>query len=325
MFFYVDKCFFRFFIPALCIEMVSTNFDHFLKRNMNIKHAPSADFLLEEKRLDYVISPEMKKVWAVQIDLLQVLFEVCRKHNLRVYAEGGTLLGAIRHKGYIPWDDDIDLTMLREDYDKLMQLGHEFPHPYFLQNVYTDPHYTHRHTQLRNSDTACWAWKEKGCVKRFNQGIFIDIFPSDNMPMNPRAFSRYYKKEGLARQKFRMVSKFINALPEGLYQLLRNKTKMLSDKHRYEAYENVLRSVKHGENGHVCEISFQHNYPILSKQMYGEPQWVDFEYIKLPIPQAPHDILRLQFGENYMTPLRENSVHGNMHFDVEHSYKEHLV
>lgn len=292
---------------------------------MNIRTIPPAEFLLEEERCGYKISAEMKKVWAVQLDLLQVLFDVCKKHGLRIYAEGGTLLGAIRHKGFIPWDDDIDLTMMREDYDKLMSLGDEFTHPYFLQNVYTDPHYTHRHAQIRNSETACWSWNAKGCVKKFNQGIFIDIFPSDDMPMNPRAFSRYYKKEGLARQKYRLISKFANALPEGLYQMLRNKTKFLSDKCRYENYENVLRSVKNGDDGNVCEISFQHNYPILNKRLYGEPQWVEFEHIEMPIPQCPHDILRLQFGDNYMTPLHEDSVHGSLHFDVDHSYKEHLI
>lgn len=292
---------------------------------MNIRTIPPAEFLLEEERCGYKISAEMKKVWAVQLDLLQVLFDVCKKHGLRIYAEGGTLLGAIRHKGFIPWDDDIDLTMMREDYDKLMSLGDEFTHPYFLQNVYSDPHYTHRHAQIRNSETACWSWNAKGCVKKFNQGIFIDIFPSDDMPMNPRAFSRYYKKEGLARQKYRLISKFANALPEGLYQMLRNKTKFLSDKCRYENYENVLRSVKNGDDGNVCEISFQHNYPILNKRLYGEPQWVEFEHIEMPIPQCPHDILRLQFGDNYMTPLHEDSVHGSLHFDVDHSYKEHLI
>lgn len=292
---------------------------------MNIRFNPPADFLCEEERCGYTITADMKKVWAVQMDLLQVLFEVCNRHGLRIYAEGGTLLGAIRHKGYIPWDDDIDMTMMREDYDRLMLLGDEFPHPYFLQNVYTDPHYSHRHAQLRNSETACWPWKERGCAKQYNQGIFIDIFPSDNMPMNPRAFSRYYKREGLARQKYRCISKLTNALPESVYNILRNKTKFFSDKCRYEDYENVLRSVQQREDGNVCEISFQHNYPIVNRRLYGEPEWVEFEHIKMPIPQCPHDILRLQFGDNYMTPLHEDSVHGSLHFDVEHSYKEHLI
>lgn len=72
-----------------------------------------------ETRNNYYISVEMKKVWAVEMQLLKKLLEVCEKHHLKIWAEGGTLLGAVRHQGYIPWDDDIDMAMLRDDYDRL--------------------------------------------------------------------------------------------------------------------------------------------------------------------------------------------------------------
>lgn len=290
----------------------------------HITHIPPADFLKAETRKGYTVSEKMKVVWAVQLDMVQKLVEVCQKHNLHIYAEGGTLLGAIRHKGFIPWDDDIDMVMMRKDFDSLMQLSHEFAHPYFLQSIYSDPHYTHRHAQLRNSETACWPVEYGKCPYKYNQGIFVDIFVADNMPITARGFSRYYKKEGLARQKFRLVSKFTNSLPECIYTWLRNHTKTLSDKARYAAYENVLREVPANANGYVCEISFQHSYTIESCKDYGEPQYVDFEHIKMPIPQNPTRLLALRFGDDFMTPRQAPSDHGNLDFDTDNSYTKHL-
>lgn len=282
-------------------------------------------FLNEEVRNGYRITSDMKRAWAVQLDMVLKLIDVCQRHNLRIYADGGTLLGAVRHKGYIPWDDDIDLVMLRDDYDRLMELGSEFEHPYFLQTIYSDPHYTHRHAQIRNSQTACWPAHLKGCPYKYNQGIFIDIFPADNVPTTARSFARYYKKEGLARQKFRLTSKLVNSLPHGLYTWLRNHTTCLSDKARYAAYEEVLRSVKANPVGSVCEISFQHGSMVAPYADYGQPQWIDFEFIKLPAPQNPAHLLELQYGADFMTPRQAPSEHGTLAFDTEQPYTAHLL
>jgi len=287
---------------------------------MKLKYPVPEEFLQEETRNGFVITAEMKRVWAVQIDLLKELLRVCQAHGLKIYADGGTLLGAIRHQGYIPWDDDIDMMMLREDYDKLMQLANEFEHPYFLQNVYTDCHYGNRHAQLRNSDTACWSAREKGCTKGYNMGIFVDIFPCDNIPLSPRAINRYYKKEGAARQKFRLTAKFLDLLPEPLYQFCRNHVSFLSDKKRYEKYENVLRSVKTNPMGCICEISFRHNYPLTPIQYFGEPQMAPFEFTEIPVLQDSHKFLETFFGPDYMTPRQAPTEHGGMKFNTEESY-----
>lgn len=292
---------------------------------MKLKYPVPNSFFAEEMRCNYVVTEQMKKVWAVELDLLQELLRVCNKYDLRIWADGGTLLGAIRHHGYIPWDDDIDMIMLREDYDKLLTLGQEFRHPFFLQSVYSDPHYTHRHAQLRHSETACWPNSSKGCKKRFNQGIFIDIFPADNMPMDPRSFAKYYKKEGVARQKFRMVSKLTNALPEIVYKLLRNHTQCLSDKFYYEKYEDILRSVPFQMLGNVCEISFKHNYKLYPSRHFSKVTMVDFEHIQIPVPEFVDELLQLQFGPDYLIPKQVSTEHGGMQYDTDHPYFEHLI
>ena len=86
---------------------------------MNIKLSLPEGFLEEEVRCDYTVSKEMKKVWAVELDLLAEFQRVCKLHDIKYSVCGGTLLGAIRHKGFIPWDDDIDVMMMREEYEKL--------------------------------------------------------------------------------------------------------------------------------------------------------------------------------------------------------------
>ena len=96
--------------------------------NIHIPH----DFINDEVRCDYTVSSKIKEVWAVELDLLNQLDIVCKAHNLKYFAGAGTLLGAVRHKGFIPWDDDIDVYMLRSDYDKLIALACAFKEPYFL-------------------------------------------------------------------------------------------------------------------------------------------------------------------------------------------------
>lgn len=99
---------------------------------MDIKLVIPDDYLRDESREGYLVSGAIKKVWAVELDLIEELLRVCNKHNLKIYCCAGTILGAVRHSGYIPWDDDVDLMMYRDDYEKLCGIsGIEFAEPYF--------------------------------------------------------------------------------------------------------------------------------------------------------------------------------------------------
>lgn len=127
----------------------------------------------------------MNEFQAKQLVLLKDFIRVCEKHHLRYYLFGGTLLGAVRHGGFIPWDDDIDVAMPRPDFDQLMKLKAEFFPPFFLQNYHTDPSYTYTFAKLRDSSTTFI--EAVFAMHNFNHGIYIDIFPLDGATRRPNA------------------------------------------------------------------------------------------------------------------------------------------
>ena len=140
-------------------------------------------FFRAETLCEFYVDENMKKVWAIELDLLHEFDRVCRRHGLKYFLIFGSLLGAVRHHGFIPWDDDMDVIMPRSDYETFLTLGGEFNAPYFLQTIRTDPGFYYAHAKLRNSETA--AIDYPFLYQGFNLGCFIDILPLDNFdPQN---------------------------------------------------------------------------------------------------------------------------------------------
>ena len=99
-------------------------------------HGMNQDFLKEEVRWDHFIDQKQKKIWALELEILEFLDAICKKHGLRYYLEHGSLLGAARHQGFIPWDDDLDVGMPRPDYEKLKVIMEtEIREPFFFQDA----------------------------------------------------------------------------------------------------------------------------------------------------------------------------------------------
>lgn len=120
------------------------------------------------------------KVQKVLLELLSVIDGICRENNLRYYLFYGTLLGAIRDGGFIPWDDDADVVMPREDYEKLLSLPvSKWPDGYFLQSPYSEKYGRFAFSKLRKNNTACIDPHHRHI--KMHQGIFLDIFPLDSI------------------------------------------------------------------------------------------------------------------------------------------------
>lgn len=284
------------------------------------------DFLLEEERCGFTVSAEMKKVWAVQLDLLERFQEVCHRHGLKFFASGGTLLGAIRHKGYIPWDDDIDIMMMRDDYEKLLAIApQEFTAPYFFQTAWNDKNYSRGHAQLRNSNTTAILAEEKDHFP-FNQGVFIDIFPTDAVPDDETEREKQ-------RKSIRLWEKLLNVTvryPANQYKSLKKSllhavASLIPYRFFIEQKEKACTRYNGQGMKRVGLISFlaDDDRLIFPADAFERIETVPFENITIDIPADYDTLLSHQYGD-YMTMKQENSYHGGIIFDAERSYLDYL-
>lgn len=134
---------------------------------------------------------DLKKLQMIEFEILQELDRVCKKHKITYHLFGGTLIGAVRHKGFIPWDDDIDICMRREDYNRFIDVcRNELGRSYFLQNYKTDPNFFHSFVRIRKNGTVVMQRQYKDID--MHHGVFIDVFPFDNIPDSTKAKNVQY-------------------------------------------------------------------------------------------------------------------------------------
>ena len=285
-------------------------------------------FIEPETRRGYYISPEMKKIWAVEIELLNKLLDVCKKNNLRIFAEGGTLLGTVREHGYIPWDDDIDMAMPRVDFDKLQAIAKDnFKAPYFWQSGYTDL-FPNGMGKLRKDNTA--AIERASVFKNQHQGIFIDIFPLDVVPDDKEELNNFVNEVLKSKKEMNLICEHHYSLTDWKYNYKIFKKVRNAKQKGFQAcfkdYDNLVKKYKDKAFTNVSLIAWYHHDRYLRKrQWYNGTIYMPFEDILMPVPKGYHDILTKQFGDNYMTPVQAPSMHdGFIRLSTDHSYKDLL-
>ena len=286
-----------------------------------------------EYRDGFYVTPQAKRLWNVQLQMLQRLLEVCEKHNLKVFLSGGTLLGAVRHKGYIPWDDDIDVDMPREDYDKLVALAPaEFKDPYFFQCAYTEDGYYRGHAQIRYKGTAQVLPHE--VYSDFNQGIFLDIFVLDHVPDTPKQWHKVVRQTKyiqtflwFRKNKYMFFLKPMKWVKSYLRVLFMGISWSTPDRELFQRYEDILRNPAYRDCkriGCLCLAPSRKNESwFFDRHCFDESVYLDFEYMKFPAPAGYHAVLTTLYGD-YMTPVQCPSMHGDTLSSADEDYTKVL-
>lgn len=288
------------------------------------------DFLQPEDRDGFHVGADLKKLWKVELDLLEEFIRICDKYGFKYCLDGGSLLGAVRHKGFIPWDDDIDVSLPREEFKKFLEVApSELKAPLHLQYTTTEPRHYKAFAVIRNSSTTAidLYWVERGLV--FDMGVGIDIFPIDYVPDDESKFKRMISTAShvlagysliFAKRKKTLKTWIKSIVFSILYHLLGNGFWV-------NLRDSAFASATAEESGRCGNIAYNLNNKraIWPKTIYAERLKVPFEYLEVWIPKGYETYLSSVYGKDWRTPIRGRGDHDSLVVDLQRSYKDVLV
>lgn len=240
----------------------------------------------------------------IHMQILHLFDRICKEESLRYFLAYGTLLGAVREQGFIEWDDDIDIWMPREDYEKFGEVfGRYSSKQYFLQNSKTDiKSVSPEMTRICVNGTYKW---QEGCEKeKFHTGIFFDIYPLDygfgtEQDKTDLALCTHYHK-----MLTRTVSTKRKHTVRGTIYYFTNR--LISRKRYIKKMISLMNS--HRECKSDILLSFPASYAGESRSyfhssFFEETIRIPFEDMEAPVPKRYDELLRYMYGDDYMTPL----------------------
>lgn len=288
------------------------------------------EYFRPEVRDGFYVNGMVKRVWAEQLKVLKVFDKVCRDNNLLWCAHGGTLLGAIRHKGYIPWDDDIDVIMLRDDYNKFKSIMYtSFPEGYecitYDAQGEKETNYDILTRIINNKDaTVRPDYLAENCQCPYPVGV--DIFPVDYIPDDPEECEVFRQICQMIYQTAKLQEELDMGYTPELAELLESIEKMTGFKYnhdvslRYQTFqlmEAVFGSYSREECSRVAMIAFwcEERAHLYQKDWFLNPQQVPFENTVINVCADPDGELKQEYGPNYMVQDRNFPAHDYPFFE----------
>lgn len=282
-------------------------------------HNPPKLFFEDEVRDGFFIGTMMKRFWAAQLKVLAEIDKICKRHSIKWFADFGTLIGAVRHGGYIPWDDDLDISMLRDEYIAFMKYAqNELPDEYIIKDVQYLEDFENMVGRVNNSIQITYSEEH---LKEFFGCPYIvgvDIFPLDGL----------YKDEQKEKERIQRATNIFGALVlagrgetssdffNSLLTDIENKNHVV-----FKRKENIKRQlilladkvisecpVSEAENVALMSFWIEHRNHKYSKNYYEQAILMPFEYVQIQVPVQYDAVLRAEYGK-YMRIIKSGGIH----------------
>lgn len=266
-----------------------------------------------------------RKLQLTELEIMILIDRICTDNNIDYSLCGGTLIGAVRHKGFVPWDDDLDIRMSRSNYNKFIEVWNQIkPEGYILQNKENTPEFSQTFTKIRKDNTTFLQFElERGL---YHTGIFVDLFPFDRIPQTKISKSFFH----LGCLKYLIYSRendfaHVNPILDGIVKLLMRVTAKKQRRKYLEKFEKKLNSYQNNTDWNFVATD------ALSTMKIELPSDMTDEYVRLEFEGHQFmcfkkwDIYLKTFFGDYMQypPVEERTwTHTPLIIDFEHNYEE---